>query len=141
MPSAATLELSTQRTGEGSLGTLSKKAASMRAWREANPEKVAAYNASRREEYRRDTAAYRDKTCLRCGVEFTAAHANVLRCPPCRKAVARERDAAKKRRRRSSVREVVAWATSTTFGRAPSGRLGRTTDRASHAFPGGRRRS
>jgi hypothetical protein len=73
----------------------------MRAWRHANPEKVAAYNEGRRVEYRRATAADREKTCPRCEVEFEASNAHVLYCPPCKKAVLRARDAAKKRRRRS----------------------------------------
>jgi hypothetical protein len=88
-------------------GALSKKAASLRAWREANPEKVAAYNERRRQEYRSATAADRDKTCLRCGAGFTAAHANALCCPPCKKAVLNARDATKKRRKRSRQRELL----------------------------------
>jgi hypothetical protein len=88
-------------------GALLKKAASLRAWREANPVKVAAYNERRREEYRSATAADRDKTCLRCSARFTAPHANALYCPPCKKAVLNARDAAKKRRKRSRQRELL----------------------------------
>jgi ribosomal protein S27AE len=89
-------------------GALSKKAASLRAWREANPAKVAVYNERRREEYQRATAADRIKACLRCGGEFMATHANTLRCPPCQQAVNRARDAARKRRKRARQRELVA---------------------------------
>jgi hypothetical protein len=91
-----------QRTAENPVPS---PATAARAWRKANPEKVAAYNERRRHAYQLATAADRVKDCRRCGVEFIAANANVLRCEPCRKAVARDRDAAKKRRRRSRERE------------------------------------
>jgi hypothetical protein len=79
------------------------KATAAKLWREANPRAVRRYNERRRAAYQWLTAADREKTCPDCGVEFTAANANVLRCPPCKKAVLRARDAAKKRRKRARV--------------------------------------
>lgn len=41
-----------------------------RRWRIENPEKVAAYNAARREAYREQHAAEQQRTCTECGTEF-----------------------------------------------------------------------
>ena len=87
----------TNRENKGGRGSLSI------VWRKDPEDQRRVYKERARLKYQRATASTRDKTCPRCGVRFTAANANVLRCSDCRVAVGRERDAAKKRRRRAAV--------------------------------------